>query len=48
MSKNCKDYKVVELRKMASKKGITGYSKMRKDELCMALELSTKLSPKKK
>lgn len=27
MSKNCKDFKVVELRKMASKKGIKGYSK---------------------
>ena len=33
----CKDYKVTELKFIAKNKGIKGYSKMKKNELCEAL-----------
>ena len=37
--KRCDDYKVVDLKKMATEKGIVGRSKMKKAELCKALGL---------
>ena len=38
-SKKCDDYTVSDLKEMAKKKQITGYSKMKKNELCKALKL---------